>query len=53
MLDMFAAIPDAAVLPRDAQKAPAAFTAIMRLWLGPLCRNNPISRVFAQLGNKR
>lgn len=52
VLDMLAAIPDAAILPGYAQQTPAAFAADMGLGFGSGGSRNPIGRVFAKFGDE-
>lgn len=52
VLDMLAAIPDAAILSGHAQQTSPAFAADMCLWLGSRGGRNPIGGVFAKLGDE-
>lgn len=53
MLDVLAAIPDAAVLPGDAQQSSAAFAADVGLWLCAGWSDDAVSGILFQLGHKR
>jgi hypothetical protein len=52
MLNMLAAIPDAAILPGHAQQASPAFTADMSLGFSSGDCRYPVGGVFAKLGHK-
>jgi hypothetical protein len=52
MLNMFAAIPDSAILPGHAQQSSPAFTADMSLGFSSGSCRDPLGGVFAKLGHK-
>jgi hypothetical protein len=52
MLHMLAAIPDAAILPGDAQQPPTAFAATMVLWLNAGWSGDAVGGILLQLSDK-
>ena len=51
-LDIFAAVPDAATLPRQAQQSTTTFAAVLCLWLSSGFCQDQVGWVYARLGQE-